>query len=141
VLAVFTGPHAYISPTWYAEANTVPTWNYTAVHVHGICRLVHDGEQLLHMLQKHVTFYESSMPEPWHFDSQTDFARKLAAQVVGLRIEILRFEAKWKLGQNHSADRRRRTIEALDAQSNTGAREIADLMRATLETDADVRGR
>src|SRR5688500_1428466 len=55
VLAVFTGPHAYISPTWYAEPNTVPTWNYTAVHAYGICRLVHDVDELGRILQDFVT--------------------------------------------------------------------------------------
>ena len=44
VLAVFSGPHAYISPTWYESENVVPTWNYVAVHAYGICRLVNDPE-------------------------------------------------------------------------------------------------
>ena len=136
-LAVFTGPHAYISPTWYAEPNTVPTWNYTAVHVCGTCRLVHDVDELGRILQDFVAFHEGSMPEPWQFDSKTDFARRLAAQVVGFRVDISHWEAQWKLGQNHSAARRRLTIAALNAQSDSGAREIADLMRATLDNDAD----
>jgi transcriptional regulator len=137
VVAVFTGPHAYISPTWYAEPHTVPTWNYTAVHVYGTCRLVQDMDELGRILQDTVTYYEGSMPEPWQFDSTSDFARRLAAQVVGFRVDVSHWEAKWKLGQNHAASRRRRTIAALDAQPDAGSREIAELMRATLETDAD----
>ena len=43
VLAIFSGPHAYISPTWYAAPNTVPTWNYVAVHVYGTLRVEHDS--------------------------------------------------------------------------------------------------
>ena len=137
ILAVFTGPHAYISPTWYAEPNTVPTWNYTAVHVYGTCRLIHDADELGGILQDTVTYYEGSMPEPWQFKPETDFARRLAAQVVGIRVEISHWEAQWKLGQNHAASRRRLTIAALDAQSDAGAREIADFMRATLENGPD----
>src|SRR6185503_5691895 len=132
VLAIFTGPHAYVSATWYAEPNTVPTWNYTAVHVYGICRLVHEKAEIIRMLQDCVNFYEGSMQKPWRFNSETDFAERLAAQVVGFRIEISRWEAKWKLGQNHPSSRRRRAIAALDRQPNNGAHEIAALMRTTL---------
>jgi transcriptional regulator len=136
VLAVFTGPHAYISPTWYAEPNVVPTWNYAAVHAHGTCRLVQDIDEISRLLQASVTFYEGSMPEPWQFDASSDFARRLAAHVVGFRVDVSHWEAQWKLGQNHSVARRGRTIAALDVQSDAGAHAIADLMRGTLEKDA-----
>ena len=98
-----------------------------------------DTAELVRILQDYTTFYEDSMPQPWRFDAETDFAQRLAAQVVGFRIAISRWEAKWKLGQNHPVDRRRRTIAALDAQPDPTAREIAALMRATLsdEREAD----
>jgi transcriptional regulator len=99
--------------------------------------LVQDVEEITCILQDYVTYYEAPMPEPWRFDSKADFARQLAAQVVGFRVEISKWEAKWKLGQNQSSSRRRRTIAALEAQSGEGTREVAALMRATLDTDAD----
>jgi transcriptional regulator len=133
VVAIFTGPHAYISPTWYAEPNTVPTWNYAAVHGYGTCRLVHDARELMGILQDYVTVYEGSLPEPWQFDAESEFAQRLAGQVVGFRVEIARWEAKWKLGQNHSPERRHRTIAALEQQADAGAREIAALMRANAD--------
>ncbi len=136
VLVVFSGPHAYISPTWYAEPNTVPTWNYTAVHANGTCRLVHETAELLGILRDYAAFYEASLPEPWRFDHETEFASRMAAQVVGFRIEVSRWEGKWKLAQNHPVARRRRTIAALESQGDINAHEIAALMRATLPEES-----
>lgn len=139
VLAVFSGPHAYISPTWYAEELTadgtqhvVPTWNYTAVHVYGACRLEHDLDATLAILRRYVEFYERGQPAPWKFAADTDFARRLAEQVVGFQIEITRWEGKWKLGQNHPAQRRARTAAALAALDDADSQAIAELMRETL---------
>src|SRR4051794_32849261 len=62
-LAMFAGPHAYISPTWYESENTVPTWNYTAVHVSGQIQLIDGGEPLLDILRESVRVYERGMPQ------------------------------------------------------------------------------
>ena len=112
VLAVFSGPHAYISPTWYAAENVVPTWNYVAVHAYGRCRLVEGGEALTRILTDTVATYERTMPAPWGLDTGTEFFEKMARQVVGFRIEISRLEGKWKLNQNHPEERRERVREA-----------------------------
>ena len=140
VLAVFSGPHAYISPTWYAEElaadgtqHVVPTWNYTAVHVYGVCRLEHDINATLAILDRYVEFYERGAPAPWKFAADTSFARRLAEQVVGFQIEITRWEGKWKLGQNHPPERRARTAAALASQDDADSQAIAALMRETLE--------
>lgn len=141
VLAVFSGPHAYISPTWYAEApaadgtqHVVPTWNYTAVHIYGVCRIEHDLDATLAILQRYVDFYETGQRAPWKFADGTHFARRLAEQVVGFQIEITRWEGKWKLGQNHPAERRARTAAALAALDDAASQAIAALMRQTLES-------
>ena len=140
VLAVFSGPHAYISPTWYAEPNAadgtqhvVPTWNYTAIHVYGVCRLEHDINATLAILERYVEFYEANQPAPWKFAGDTAFARRLAEQVVGFHIEITRWEGKWKLGQNHPPERRARTAAALAAQDDRDSQAIAALMRESLD--------
>jgi transcriptional regulator len=103
--------------------------------------LVHEISDVTRILQDYVTFYEQSMPQPWQFDMESDFARRLATQVVGFRVEISRWEAKWKLGQNHTASRRRRVIAALDMHPDNRAHEVADLMRAMLpeEDKSDLR--
>lgn len=128
VLAVFSGPHAFISPTWYAAENVVPTWNYVAVHAYGRCRLVEDGEALTRILTDTVATYEPAMPAPWRIDTSTEFFTKLARQVVGFRIEIDRLEGKWKLNQNHPRERRERVMAALAESGDPQAREIARLM-------------
>ena len=61
---MFSGPHAYISPTWYNEENTVPTWNYVAVHVYGTVRIIDEKEEMVELMEKTVDFYEASMPDP-----------------------------------------------------------------------------
>jgi transcriptional regulator len=129
VLAVFSGPHAYVSPTWYESENVVPTWNYVAVHAYGTARLVDDPDALARILTATVDTYEQSMPQPWSIDTGTDFFHKFARGVVGIRIEIGRLEGKWKLNQNHPRERREKVIRVLEQSADLEAREIARLMR------------
>ena len=67
-LAIFSGPHAYISPTWYEAEQVVPTWNYTAVHAYGRVQIIEDEDALLDIVQRSVRVYEQAMPRPWSFD-------------------------------------------------------------------------
>jgi transcriptional regulator len=133
VLAVFTGPHGYISPSWYEAPGTVPTWNYTAVHVYGEVRVVEDRSGLLDILRRSVEVYESRMPQPWRFDESDPQFEKLLRAIVGFHVEIARIEGKWKLSQNHPEERRRRVIQALDARSDEESRSLALLMSEALE--------
>jgi transcriptional regulator len=133
VLAVFQGPHAYISPTWYEAGNVVPTWNYVAVHAYGTFRAVHEPDALLEILDDYVRHYESPMPEPWRFDAGSEYNRKLAGAIVGFRIEITQLEAKWKLNQNQPRERREKVIAALEASGEQDDRDIAALMREGLK--------
>lgn len=100
-LAIFQGPHAYISPSWYEAPLSVPTWNYIAVHVYGVPRLV-DENCLYIMLQDMVSTYEAGFASPWEFDLPGDYVDKMLKAVVGFEIEITRIEGKLKLSQNRS---------------------------------------
>lgn len=131
-LAVFSGPHAYISPSWYAADNVVPTWNYQAVHVYGQITKVEDEPSLLAMIQDLVTLYEKNRPQPWSFDPTDTFINRLLAQIVGFRLEITRIEGKFKLGQNHPVERREKVVAALLAEGHENARAIAAAMQSTL---------
>ena len=133
-LAVFSGPHAYVSPTWYEADNVVPTWNYVAVHAYGTFRASHDQDALLQIVGQYVDFFEATLPQPWKFDSSNDYSKKLAGASVGFRIEISRLEGKWKLNQNHPRERREKVIAALDASNDENARAVAELMKADLLT-------
>jgi transcriptional regulator len=128
VLAIFSGPHAYISPSWYEDAGTVPTWNYVAVHAYGTLELVEDRDPLLDLLRATVRFYEGPRPSPWAMDESAEHVDRLLRSIVGFRVAITRLEGKWKLSQNHPEARRRRVIRALDQKPDADARAIAALM-------------
>jgi transcriptional regulator len=129
-LAIFSGPHTYISPTWYAEPNTVPTWNYVAVHATGRLTLMEDSARLLTLLARTVDYYEASLPQPWRLASQdAAFIEKLLASIIGFEIAIEKLAGKWKLNQNHPPERRERVIASLEKSVRTDDRAIAAAMR------------
>lgn len=128
-LAVFSGPHAYISPTAYQVERAVPTWNYVAVHVHGQISFFDDPERLLQLLRDSVAKYESPRTPPWQWDEQSDYSQKLLREIVGVEVAIDRIEGAWKLNQNHPQERRDRVIAALSGEGGEQATAIAQLMR------------
>lgn len=134
VMAVFAGPHAYVSPTWYEAADTVPTWNYVAVHVYGRAETIEDEQGLLEILRRTTELHERPLSQPWSFDESDPYIRRLLAAVVGFRIEIERIEGKWKLNQNHPLERQAKVIAALEERGDIASRAVADLMRNRLET-------
>lgn len=133
VLCVFNGPHAYVSPTWYEADKVVPTWNYVAVHVYGRATLVDEPGEVVGLVQKLTDRIERLMPKPWSFDPNDPFVNRMAAGIVGFRIEIERIEGKWKLNQNHPPERRRKVIAALRERGGEDATEIADLIERDLQ--------
>jgi transcriptional regulator len=128
VLAVFSGPHTYISPSWYEEDATVPTWNYAVVHAYGTFQTVEDRASLLDILRRSVQTYESARPEPWPFAESAPHVGRMLGAIVGFRIAICRLEGKWKLSQNHSDERRVRVIRALESRDDDDSRTIAVMM-------------
>jgi transcriptional regulator len=130
-LAVFSGPHAYVSPTWYEAENVVPTWNYVAVHAYGPVQLVEDPDELFDIVRRTVERYEGGRPRPWSLGQPSTFTDRMLAQIVGFRIPIERLEGKWKLSQNHPVERREKVIAALTEQGEESAA-VAELMRERL---------
>jgi transcriptional regulator len=128
VLAVFSGPHTYISPTWYEAEPAVPTWNYVAVHAYGKLQIIEDVELLRELVARTVRLYEQSMPRPWSFDSSTQYATRMLGQIIGFRIQIERIDGKWKLNQNQPVERRTKVIYRLQEQGDENALAIAALM-------------
>jgi transcriptional regulator len=133
VLAVFSGPHAYISPSWYEAENVVPTWNYAAVHAYGRFEAIHDCVALTAIVRAYVEHYERNMPRPWQPAGSPHYIERLVAQIVGFRIPIERLEGKWKLNQNHPRQRREKVIQALQQRGDENALSIAALMQETLK--------
>ena len=134
VLVVFSGPHAYITPTWYEAVNVVPTWNYVAVHVTGTLYLLDDQTTLQELVERTVEHSERSRDNPWKFQGSAEFLDKLLAMIVGFRIDIEHIEGQWKLSQNHAVERRERVIEGLQHEADPNAQAVAELMRETLES-------
>jgi transcriptional regulator len=129
VLVIFSGPHAYVSPSWYESENVVPTWNYVAVHATGRFQLLDDSTTTAAIVASMVAKYEQKMSKPWQLDTTTDYFRNMVRAIVGFRIEVTRLEGKWKLSQNHSPERREKVAAALERSSNPDAQEVARLMR------------
>ncbi|WP_223669574.1 FMN-binding negative transcriptional regulator [Kangiella shandongensis] len=105
VLAVFQGPNAYVSPSWYpTKAETgrvVPTWNYLAIHAEGNARAIEDPAWLHRHLQQLTEQQESGMDEPWSVeDAPTDYTDRLARAIVGIEIKIDVLTGKLKASQN-----------------------------------------
>jgi transcriptional regulator len=125
VLAIFHGPHAYVSPTWYASHPSVPTWNYAVVHAHGKARLMDEAE-LHELLMRLSSTYEAPNPKPWRMSElPAPYVDGMLKMIVGFEIEVERLEGKFKLSQNRPADAPR-VAEALEAQ---GEAPVAALMR------------
>jgi transcriptional regulator len=130
VLAIFSGPHAYISPNWYATGPSVPTWNYADVHVYGTVRLIEDADWLRRLLCRLSERHEARNPVPWRMqDLPETYLRGMLQGIVGLDIVVTRLEGKYKLSQNRPAADRPRVIAALERQNDADALAVARLMR------------
>jgi transcriptional regulator len=128
VLAVFAGPHAYVSPSWYGEPDVVPTWNYVAVHATGRFRAVDEPGAARALVERMVDFYERGREEPWQFSGTPSYFQRMLRGIVAFEIDVERVEGKWKLSQNHPPARRATVIRGLRAQDDPDARAVADLM-------------
>ena len=105
VLAIFHGPHAYVSPSLYTGVQNVPTWNYLVVHVLGRVSLVDDEHDKHALLKRLIAHVEPAYAAQWN-GLDEDYKRRMLGAIVGFRIEIERIDAKFKLGQNRiAADR------------------------------------
>lgn len=129
-LAVFHGPHAYISPNWYTSPNLVPTWNYTAVHAYGTPRVLTDAAAALTVVERLSAYFEASLPQPWS-PARLPPGNALAQMkgIVAFEMPIDRLQAKAKVGQNRQAADQQSAADALDAQGGEDNTAIAALMR------------
>lgn len=129
VLAIFHGPHCYISPSWYETNQAVPTWNYVAVHVYGEIELIEHDDELINSFNNMIKKYE----QPTSIYSLTQVDEQLVSNlnkgVQGFKLKILSMEGKKKLSQNHSNDRQQLVIQKLEEIEHTNEQQIARLMR------------
>jgi len=135
-LAIFHGPHAYVSPTWYATTPAVPTWNYAAVHVYGTPRIVEGDAELSGLVDRLVAVYESDRPNPWPGTLPAELKAKLLIGIVGFVMEINRIEGKCKLGQNRSMADQLGVVRHLGASPDPTARALGALAQIQLVRSA-----
>ncbi len=124
VVAIFHGPHGYVSPSVYADQPSVPTWNYVVVHARGRARLV-DERGLRAILDETVAHFDKT---GWRAEGDGPFMTSRVAAIAGFEIEIQKLEGKWKVSQNRSAEDQDRVIAWLEG-GDESSRALAAIMR------------
>jgi len=130
VLTIFSGPHAYISPSWYAAGPAVPTWNYVDVHAYGTVRLVEEADWLHSFLLRLSDRHEAANLAPWRMqDLPEPYLQGMLKGIIGFDIAVTRLEGKYKLSQNRPAIDRPRIIAGLERREDADSGAVASLMR------------
>jgi len=141
VLALFHGPHTYVSPSWYAHHPSVPTWNYAVVHAHATAQVIEDPAALEQMVRALVERQEAGRPQPWRMDLPSGYLDRMLRGIVGFELRIEQLAGKFKLSQNRPGDDVERVAQAL-AEGSAEDQEVARLMHEALEarTAVDAEG-
>jgi transcriptional regulator len=130
-LAIFNGPHAYVSPSWYEAERAVPTWNYAVVHAYGIPRVIDDATEIRALLDATVGEYEGGFEQPWSTARLPDeYVSGMVAGIVAFELPITRLEGKLKLSQNRPQADRQGVIAALRRQGDPEGVAVAERMAA-----------
>lgn len=136
-LAIFAGPHAYISSSWYETDQSVPTWNYVTAHVYGSIEIKNDFDDKLEIVSRLVKFYEAE-DSPYKVSSlDKNYLNGLLKGITAFSMKITRLEGKKKLSQNHSELRQRLVIEELDNICDDNAKEISAMMNKNIADKND----
>jgi transcriptional regulator len=127
-LVIFHGPHAYISPTLYEIRESVPTWNYAAVHVYGNARIIQDEAETTRVLEDLIAQFDLGYRAQW--DSLTDkYRTRMQRHIVAFEIAATRIETKFKLSQNRTRMEQENVIRALESSSDSNSAGVSALMR------------
>ncbi len=123
VLAVFSGPQAYITPSWFATKalthKVVPTWNYSVVHAQGVLRVVDDAPWVHALVTELTARQEEARAEPWAVaDAPAVYVQQMLRAIVGIEIAVTQLVGKWKLSQNHGAADRAGEVAGLQADGH-----------------------
>jgi transcriptional regulator len=127
-LAIFHGPHSYISPSLYTNRESVPTWNYGAVHVYGKTRLFSSPEDLQGMLHELMGLFEPAYAEQWASMNEA-YRQKMLSHIVGFEITATKIEAKFKLSQNRTREEQSNVIASLAKAGDTAVSGVSRLMQ------------
>jgi transcriptional regulator len=129
-LAIFPGPHAYISPGWYEAGPAVPTWNYASVHAYGPARSIADPAWLRDLVRRLSARHEAREPAAWDMQALPEaYLQSMLNGIIGIEIAVTRLDGKFKLSQNRPAADRPRIIAALQRRADPESDAVAQLMR------------
>jgi transcriptional regulator len=131
VLVIFAGPHAYVSPRWYADQERVPTWNYAAVHVYGVPKIIPDKKEKLQSQRRLIEVLDPQwLPK---FDAlRQEYVDQMLDGIVNFSIPVARIETRWKLSQNRGRREMELIAAELDKSADSGERALAALTRKHL---------
>jgi transcriptional regulator len=127
-LTIFHGPHSYISPSNYGARESVPTWNYAAVHVYGNARIFSSAQDLEQMLSDLMGTFEPAYREQWESLSDT-FRENMLRQIVGFEIAATRIEGKFKLSQNRPREDQANVIASLEKSEDSVVSGVSRMMK------------
>lgn len=127
-LTIFHGPHSYISPRNYTVRESVPTWNYAAVHVYGNARLFAAEHEVHQMLEELMSTFEPSYRSQWETLS-TKFRENMLRQIVGFEIAARKIEGKFKLSQNRVPQDQANVIASLERSEDSAVSGVAEMMK------------
>lgn len=126
IVAMFDGPHDYVSPTLYTDPiKNVPTWNYSTVIVKGETEIIDSSEWLLKSAMELADKYEKD--DSWKNKVDIDFAKNLSKGIIGLRIKVSGTQVKFKLSQNRDEESRLNVIRNFEVTNPALAREMKKL--------------
>src|SRR5207244_3846667 len=125
-MVIFHGPHAYVSPTLYEIRESVPTWNYAAVHVYGNGRVLTDEPAARQVLEDLIAQFDSSYAEQWNSFSK-EYRDRMQRHIVAFEITATRVETKFKLSQNRTKAEQKNVIRSLAKNSDSAVSGVAAL--------------
>lgn len=130
VLVLFPGPNHYISPVWYEEEQTVPTWNYVNITASGIFRIIDDEQKKMEILDDLTLLHETQLGGNWSADWNESKLSGMLKAIVAFEIEVTKVEGKWKMSQNHLREKCFNVIGNLRSIGTPESLEMADLMES-----------
>ena len=131
-LALFWGPHAYVSPTWYTPGPKVPTWNYVTVHAYGRPQVITETPLVLRVLSELAKAYETGAGE-WNLGAlPPGTSEELSKHIVAFRMPLARVETKIKLSQNRDLADQKNVVARLEGSDSQDSRAIAQWMKRVM---------
>ena len=129
-IAVFHGPHAYISPSWYAQPEqNVPTWNYATVHAQGVPQFIDEAAEKLALIDRTTAHFETGNTPPWTREVSGERLEKMLGAIIAFRMPLTRIEAKFKMNQNRTVADRAKVIARLYETQHPDLSAMADWMQ------------